>query len=91
MQFDWGVFTSVFVAGVGVAVFGWLMVRSLDKAFDSSKLEEARRQIEQYHREVMRLRQQVFELQGQVNALKVDVDTLHDALMRQLREPPRRG
>lgn len=91
MVFDWSVFTSVFVAGVGIAVFGWLMVRSIDNACDVSKLEKARKLIEEYRREVVKLRAEIYELKVKINALQADVDTLHDALIKQLRKPPRRG
>ena len=90
MQFDWKVFATTLLAGLGLAFAFWYVMRDVEGTLSTDRLERERQVITRHQREVSRLREKVEALERRVDALQVDIDTLHDALMKELRKPPRR-
>jgi len=89
IQFDYHAFVVVMVAGLIISVLMWLVLRDVSKSVEDP-YKNVTETILEYTDELNRLNQKITDLQGQVDALKVDVDILHDALIKELQKPPRR-
>ena len=72
-----------------ISVLMWLVLRDVSKSVEDP-YKNVTETILEYTDELNRLNQKITDLQGQVDALKVDVDILHDALIKELQKPPRR-
>jgi len=90
MPFDWKVFATTLLAGLGLAFAFWYVMRDVEGSLNTDRLERERQVITRHQREISRLMEKVEALERRVDALQVDIDVLHDALMKDLRRPPRR-
>jgi len=89
VQFNYHAFVVVMVAGLIISVLTWLVLRDVSKSVEDP-YKNVTETILEYTDELNRLNQKITDVQGQVEALRADVDILHDALIKELQEPPRR-
>lgn len=89
-MFDWGVFGVIFGFGSVLAVLMWHILRSIERVVNPVMPVELIQQVRKLECELNRTKTELDMLRGRVEALRIDVEVLHDHLIRELREPVRR-